>query len=182
MAKLYEPFAWISLALLGVLGVAHLAAIAGVIALPVGIAFAVVPFIFTAQIVMIVGLNGGSFRGRSAGFVRQWQLAFAALRYVPRGWRIFGIPFWYAYVPGTFFWRMSRSSGTIEEVGGQLFLIQQRRMIRSLTASQAFSIRADHFISVTAILMAFAFAHFMVLRFIIPNRQNIIDDVDRTAT
>jgi hypothetical protein len=138
---------------------------------------------FIAQIVAVIGLNGGSLKTQRSPstFRRQWQLGLIALRHVPRGWKVFGLPFWYAYAPATFFYRIIRAGGTVEKVAGKFVLTDHGHVIRTLTAQQAFASRADMFVGFSAIVMALAFAQFVLFRFVVPNREVIIAEADDAA-
>jgi hypothetical protein len=155
------------------LAFAHVLALMHLVNPPMGVLAAAAPLILFGQIVSILGLKGGSLKtqGSTRAFGRQWRLA---LRYIPNGWKIFGLPFWYAYVPVTFVYGMARAGGSVEEVAGKLVLTEHGRVIRALTEQEAFSSRADMFAGFSVILMAFAFAHFVLLRFVVPNRDAII--------
>ena len=82
--------------------------------------------------------------------MKTFSAGFEALRYVPRGWKLFGLPFWYAYIPFAFFSRLAGAQGEIVEAAGRYLLVSKGRVIREITAQQAFAIRADHLAAASA--------------------------------
>lgn len=182
MVRLYRITSVAALVLFIVIAVAHVLALMHFVNPPMGVLAAAVPLILFGQIVSILGLKGGSLKMKTQrstrDFGRQWLLIPTALRYIPNGWKIFGLPFWYAYMPVMFVYGIARAGGSVEEVAGKLVLTEKGRVIRTLTEQEAFSSRADMFAGFSVVLMAFAFAHFVLLRFVVPNRDAIIAEVD----
>ena len=72
-------------------------------------------------------------------------------------------------MPATFFYRTLSAGGSVHEVDGEFVLMEHGHVIRTLTADEAFASRADSFVGFSVVLMAFAFAQFVLLRFVIPN-------------
>lgn len=179
MAKLYGPAAWIALILFAGLGILHVAALLRLVAPPVAAVFATFPIVMFGQIVMIAGLNGGRLwsDGRRLSMSQTLRGGLAALRRIPLGWRIFGLTFWYLYMPMTFFTRLVGAGETVTKEAGQLLLIERGRVIRVLTEEEAFVMRGDEFLAASVIFIGFAFAHFVCLRYLIPSRTEIISEV-----
>jgi len=185
MSRLYQPTAVLALVLFVGLAALHIAVLLGFPAPSVVSAFTIFPFVFAGQLIAIHGLNGGTLRGARGRFnpVRQLRLGLAGLRYIPVAWRIFGLPFWYLYMPATFFWHMSHMMGQLHEVNGEFVLTEHGRALKTLTATQAAAARANEFLLASVVLLGFLLAHFLLLRFIVPNRDKILADVpDWTVT
>ena len=183
MAKLYAPAARIALILFAGLGVLHVAVLLRVIAPPVGAVFATFPIVMFGQIVMIAGFNGGRLwaAGTRLSMSQALRGGLAALRRIPLGWKVFGLPFWYLYMPITFFSRLVGAEGTVTEEAGQLLLTDRGRVIRGLTEEEAFVMRGDEFLAASVIFIGFALAHFVCLRYVIPNRTEIVSEVGDTV-
>jgi len=184
LTKLYSAAQWSALALFAAVGGMHIAALLGLAAPPAGALFATFPVVTFGQIVVMAGLNGGSLRGDGTRLTmtKSFRSGLAALRLVPVGWKAFGLPFWFVYMPATFISRVVKSGGgVVDERDGQLVLIDHGRVIRTLTEAQAVSIRGDEFLIGSVIVVGLAFAHFICLRYIVPNRVQILAEVGAVA-
>lgn len=179
MTKLYRPTALLALTLFLVLAVLHVAAMLRFIAPSIGVAALAFPLVLAGQVVTIAGFNGGTFRqgGSLLTMKQRFRAPLVALRHIPMGWRLFGIPFWYAYVPATFFTRLLGAEGQVRESGGTLLLTYKGQYVRAITQEEAFRIHADQFVAFSVIVAAFAFAQFICLRFVIPKRAEILSEL-----
>jgi membrane protease YdiL (CAAX protease family) len=147
MSRLYQPTAVLALVLFVGLAALHIAVLLGFPAPSAVSAFTIFPFVFAGQLIAIHGLNGGTLRSSRGKFnpVRKLRLGLAGLRYIPVAWRLFGLPFWYLYMPATFFWLMSHMPGQLHAVNGEFVLTEHGRVLKTLTATQAAAARADEF-------------------------------------
>lgn len=167
------------MALFAALALVHVAAMAHWLALPIPLVFFALPIVIGLQFVAVRALQpGGDDKAPPASISRRWRLFLEGLRCLPRGWQLFALPFWYVYVPLTFFTRLIGSEGDVVRDGTRLLLKYKGRLLREVSAEEAFRLQANQLAAFSAILCALTLVQFLLLRFIVPRREQILAAVD----
>jgi hypothetical protein len=119
------------------------------VSIPVPVFLVFLGPIIPAHLIAILGANGGelfSKRKQPYEFGRSWKYAFASLKFIPVPWRVFGLAFWYIYMPAA--------------------------------AIISFNLN-NHPAFAGLVTAAFSLVHFLSFRFVLPQRDLIIQSVSK---